>query len=91
MSKKKKPQNKPETVKVTAPQYDCNANKKKLTIKCWSLLLLLIAVVGVFAAVCFTTKDKATPVAPRPELAQAEVVAEQEVVLAEIVVEEETL
>ena len=91
MSKKNKNYTKPETVKVTTPQYDCNANEKKLTIKYWSLLLLLIAVVGVFAAVCFTTKDKATPVAPRPELAQAEVVAEQEVVLAEIAVEEETL
>lgn len=88
MSKKKKTQNKPETVKVTTPQYDCNADKKKLTIWHW---LLLVVVVGVFAAMCFTTKDKATPVAPRPELAQAEAVAEQEVVLAEVVVEEETL
>ena len=88
MSKKKKTQNKPETVKITTPQYDCNTDKKKLTIWHW---LLLVVVVGVFATMCFTTKDKATPVAPRPELAQAEVVAEQEVVLAEIAVEEETL
>lgn len=88
MTKKKKTQNKPETVKITTPQYDCNTDKKKLTIWHW---LLLVVVVGVFAAMCFTTKDKATPVAPRPELAQAEVVAEQEVVLAEVVVEEETL
>lgn len=88
MSKKNKNYTKPEKVASTIPQYDCNTDKKKLTIWHW---LLLVVVVGVFAAVCFTTKDKATPVAPRPELAQAEVDAEQEVVLAEVVVEEETL
>lgn len=88
MSKKNKNYTKPETIKVKTPQYDCTVEKKKATIWHW---LLLAVIVSVFAAMCFTTKDKATPVAPRPELAQAEVVAEQEVVLAENIVEEETL
>lgn len=48
MSKKKKTQNKPETVKVTTPQYDCNADKKKLTI--WHWLLLVVVVALFFAA-----------------------------------------